>query len=76
MTSQNGWRRMAGALAGGAVAGALIVGIGAPTALAAPGDDDHGDRRPGDADDDGRRKRWPSSSRTMTWAPAAASSPS
>ncbi len=40
MTSQNGWRRLAGALAGGAVAGALIVGIGAPTALAAPGDDD------------------------------------
>ncbi|MFY9917785.1 MAG: hypothetical protein WAL26_05235 [Mycobacterium sp.] len=40
MTSQNGWRRLTGALAGGAVAGALIVGIGAPTALAAPGDDD------------------------------------
>ena len=40
MTSQNGWRRLTGALAGGAVAGALILGIGAPTALAAPGDDD------------------------------------
>ena len=40
MTSQNGWRRLAGALAGGAVAGALIVGIGAPTALAVPGDAD------------------------------------
>lgn len=39
MTSQNGWRRMAGALAGGAVAGALIIGFGAPTALSAPGDD-------------------------------------
>jgi hypothetical protein len=40
MTSQNGWRRVAGALAGGAIAGALILGIGAPTALAVPGDDE------------------------------------
>lgn len=40
MTSQNGWHRIAGVLAGGAIAGALIVGIGAPSALAAPGDDD------------------------------------
>ncbi len=39
MTSQNGWRRVAGALAGSAIAGALIVGFGAPTALSAPGDD-------------------------------------
>ena len=39
MTSQNGWRRVAGALAGSAIAGALIVGVGMPTALAAPGDD-------------------------------------
>lgn len=38
MTSQNGWRRMAGALAGGAIAGALIAGIGAPTAFSAPAD--------------------------------------
>lgn len=40
MTSQNGWHRIAGVLAGGAIAGALIVGVGAPSALAAPGDDD------------------------------------
>lgn len=39
MTSQNGWRRVAGALAGGAIAGALIVGVGTPTALAVPADD-------------------------------------
>ncbi len=39
MTSQNGWRRVACALAGSAIAGALIVGVGMPTALAAPGDD-------------------------------------
>ncbi len=39
MTSQNGWRRLTAALAGGAIAGALIVGAGAPTALAAPADD-------------------------------------
>lgn len=39
MTSQNGWRRLAGALAGGAIAGALIVGFGTPTAMSAPGDD-------------------------------------
>jgi hypothetical protein len=38
MTSQNGWRRVAGALAGGAIAGALIVGVGTPTALAVPAD--------------------------------------
>lgn len=39
MTSQNGWRRLAGALAGSAIAGALIAGISAPTALSAPADD-------------------------------------
>lgn len=39
MTSQNGWRRIAGVLAGGAIAGALIMGFGAPPALSAPGDD-------------------------------------
>jgi hypothetical protein len=39
MTSQNGWRRLAGALAGSVIAGALIAGIGAPTALSAPADD-------------------------------------
>jgi hypothetical protein len=39
MTSQNGWRRVAGAFAGGAIAGALIVGVGTPTALAVPADD-------------------------------------
>ena len=39
MTSQNGWRRLAGALAGTAIAGALIVGFGPPTAMSAPGDD-------------------------------------
>ncbi len=39
MTSQNGWRRVAGALAGGAIAGALIAGVGTPTALAVPADD-------------------------------------
>lgn len=37
MTSHNGWRRV---LAGSAIAGALIAGIGAPLASAAPGDDD------------------------------------
>jgi hypothetical protein len=39
MTSQNGWRRVAGALAGSAIAGALIAGIGAPTAWSVPADD-------------------------------------
>jgi hypothetical protein len=39
MTSQNGWRRVAGALAGGAIAGALLVGVGTQTALAVPADD-------------------------------------
>jgi len=39
MTSQNGRRRLVGALAGSVVAGALLAGIGAPTVLAAPGDD-------------------------------------
>ena len=39
MTSQNGWRRVAGVLAGSAIAGTLIVGVAMPTALAAPGDD-------------------------------------
>jgi hypothetical protein len=40
MTSQNGRRRLVGALAGGMVAGALFAGIGAPAAIAAPGDDE------------------------------------
>jgi hypothetical protein len=40
MTSHNGRRRLIGALAGGMVAGALFAGIGAPTAVAAPGDDE------------------------------------
>lgn len=40
MTSHNGWRRVAGALAGSAIAGALIAGVGAPIASSAPGDDD------------------------------------
>ena len=39
MTSQNGWRRIAGALAGGVIAGSLIAGIGAPTAFSAPADE-------------------------------------
>jgi hypothetical protein len=39
MTSQNRRRRVVGALACGVVAGALFAGIGAPTAIAAPGDD-------------------------------------
>jgi hypothetical protein len=39
MTSQNGWRRLARALAGSAIAGALVVGFGTPTALSAPADD-------------------------------------
>jgi hypothetical protein len=39
MTSQNGWRRITGILAGSAIACALIAGIGAPTAWSAPGDD-------------------------------------
>ncbi len=40
MTSHNGWRRVAAGLAGSAIAGALIAGIGAPIASSAPGDDD------------------------------------
>lgn len=39
MTSENGWRRVAGALAGSAIAGALIAGFGSPTAWSAPADD-------------------------------------
>jgi hypothetical protein len=39
MTSQTGWHRIAGALACGAIAGALLAGVGTPAALAAPGDD-------------------------------------
>jgi hypothetical protein len=39
MTSQNGRRRVAGALAGSVIAGALIAGIGAPIAWSAPADD-------------------------------------
>jgi hypothetical protein len=38
MTSQNGWRRVAGVAAGSAIAAALIVGFGTPTAQSAPGD--------------------------------------
>jgi hypothetical protein len=40
MTSQNGRRRLVGALAGGVVAGVLFAGIGTPSAVAAPGDED------------------------------------
>ena len=40
MTPHNGWHRLVGALAAGAIAGTLFVGIGAPTAIAAPGDDE------------------------------------
>ncbi|RDH75465.1 hypothetical protein DVS77_26005 [Mycolicibacterium moriokaense] len=36
MTSQKHWRRL---IAGSAVAGALLAGVGAPVAIAAPGDD-------------------------------------
>jgi hypothetical protein len=40
MTSQNRWRRrVAGAVAGSAIAGTLIAGIGAPVAFSAPGDE-------------------------------------
>jgi hypothetical protein len=39
MTSHNGWRRVAAVMAGSAIAGSLIVGVGAPTALAVPADD-------------------------------------
>lgn len=39
MTSHNGWRRVAGAVAGSAIAGALIAGVGAPIASSAPGDE-------------------------------------
>ena len=47
MTSQNGWRRLAGALAGSVIAGALIAGIGAPTALSAPADEATDTQAPG-----------------------------
>jgi len=41
MTPHNRWRRrVAGALAGSAIAGTLFAGIGAPVVSAAPGDDD------------------------------------
>ena len=40
MTPHNGWHRLVGALAAGAIAGTLFAGIGAPTAIAAPGDDE------------------------------------
>lgn len=43
MTSHNGWRHLAGALAGSVIAGALFAGIGAPTALSAPADDNSTD---------------------------------
>lgn len=46
MTSQNGWRRVAGALAGSAIAGALIAGFGAPAAVSAPADDNTTDTPP------------------------------
>jgi hypothetical protein len=39
MTSHNRWRRAAGVLAGSAVAGALVAGIGAPAAVSAPQND-------------------------------------
>lgn len=39
MTSQHAWRRIAGVLAGSAIAGALIAGVGAPAAFSAPADD-------------------------------------
>jgi hypothetical protein len=39
MTPQNGWRRIAAALAGSAIAGALFAGFGAPTAWSVPADD-------------------------------------
>jgi hypothetical protein len=40
MTSHHRWHRVAGAVAGSAIAGALIAGFGAPIGSAAPGDDD------------------------------------
>jgi hypothetical protein len=40
MTSHNGWRRLVAALAAGAIAGTVFAGIGAPTAMAVPGDDE------------------------------------
>jgi hypothetical protein len=43
MTSHNGLRRLVGGLAAGAIAGTLFAGIGAPTAIAAPGDDETSD---------------------------------
>ncbi len=43
MTPHNGWHRLVGALAASAIAGTLFVGIGAPTAIAAPGDDETSD---------------------------------
>jgi hypothetical protein len=43
MTTQNGRRRIAGVLAGGAIAGALLVGVGAPTAFSAPADNNSTD---------------------------------
>jgi hypothetical protein len=46
MTSHNGWRRLVGALAASAIVGALVAGIGAPTALAAPGDEETTDTAP------------------------------
>ncbi|OBB04765.1 hypothetical protein A5662_11150 [Mycobacteriaceae bacterium 1482268.1] len=39
MTSQNRWRRVAGVVAGSAIAGVLLAGIGAPNVFAAPADD-------------------------------------
>lgn len=39
MTSHKSWHRIAGALAGGAIAGALVAGFGAPIASSAPGDE-------------------------------------
>lgn len=40
MTPHKGWRSVAAGLAGGAIAGVLVAGIGAPIASSAPGDDD------------------------------------
>ncbi len=55
MTPHNGWHRLVGALAAGAIAGTLFAGIGAPTAIAAPGDDETTDTEaPAEPDDDRR----------------------
>ena len=75
MTSQNGWRRLAGALAGSAIAGALIVGFGAPTALSAPADDNTETEAPPTPTMTARRGACHHRTGTTTWVPAAVSSP-